>query len=223
MGHLRTSKPDITVNTPSVSRQTMFSKIHALTGVTLLTLLFLYSTAPSQAIDLAYHPKNPQAWRKLEDIKHDSSSVKFRPIHAHVADPRTHKIFLHNASSDSATDSGSQAYFDVQATDLDAAEAMIMASVPSLQIATRRQLLTRPSTPIHYLNQTRSQRIAFNAAIQWEDTEVEVPDVTDRETLKTLAKMASNAYVTPESTEWWGLDEWNMVSCSWSVRIGMYN
>jgi lipase ATG15 len=43
----------------------------------------------------------------------------------------------------------------------------------------------------------------------WEDVEVDAPDVTDRQTLITLAKMTSNAYVLPDSGEWWGLEGWN--------------
>jgi lipase ATG15 len=44
---------------------------------------------------------------------------------------------------------------------------------------------------------------------QWEDVEVRAPDVTDRQTLITLAKMTSNAYVTPDSGEWWPTAGWN--------------
>ena len=44
---------------------------------------------------------------------------------------------------------------------------------------------------------------------EWDDVEVEAPDVTDRQTLLTLAKMTSNAYVLPESGEWWPVDDWN--------------
>jgi len=44
---------------------------------------------------------------------------------------------------------------------------------------------------------------------QWEDVEVRAPDVTDRQTLITLAKMTSNAYVTPDSGEWWPTTGWN--------------
>ena len=44
---------------------------------------------------------------------------------------------------------------------------------------------------------------------QWEDVEVRAPDVTDRQTLITLAKMTSNAYVTPDSGEWWPTPGYN--------------
>ena len=43
----------------------------------------------------------------------------------------------------------------------------------------------------------------------WEDVSVIAPDVSDRQTLITLAKMTSNAYVTPESGEWWPTKGWN--------------
>ena len=40
--------------------------------------------------------------------------------------------------------------------------------------------------------------------------EVAAPDVTDRQTLIAMAKMASNAYTTPDvDGEWWPLGNWN--------------
>ncbi|KAK1927471.1 putative lipase [Papiliotrema laurentii] len=44
---------------------------------------------------------------------------------------------------------------------------------------------------------------------EWEDVEVRAPDVSDRQTLITLAKMTSNAYVSPDSGEWWPVKGWN--------------
>ena len=45
----------------------------------------------------------------------------------------------------------------------------------------------------------------------WEDVEVQGPDITDRQTLLTLAKMMSNAYVeVTDGGEWWPLGkQWN--------------
>ena len=36
------------------------------------------------------------------------------------------------------------------------------------------------------------------------------PDVKDRQTLLTLAKMTSNAYVTPDSGQWWPTAGYNV-------------
>ncbi|GFZ42645.1 Autophagy-related protein 15 [Saitozyma sp. JCM 24511] len=44
----------------------------------------------------------------------------------------------------------------------------------------------------------------------WEDVEVLGPDVKDRQTLLTLAKMTSNAYVTPDSGQWWPTAGYNV-------------
>lgn len=43
----------------------------------------------------------------------------------------------------------------------------------------------------------------------WDDVEVDAPDVTDRQTLLTLAKMSSNAYTTPDESNWWPLKKFN--------------
>jgi len=44
----------------------------------------------------------------------------------------------------------------------------------------------------------------------WEDIEVQGPDMTDRQTLITMAKMASNSYTLPsDSSEWYPVGDWN--------------
>lgn len=43
----------------------------------------------------------------------------------------------------------------------------------------------------------------------WDDVEVDAPDVTDRQTLLTLAKMSSNAYTTPEESNWYPLKKYS--------------
>lgn len=45
--------------------------------------------------------------------------------------------------------------------------------------------------------------------VEWVEESTEVPDVTDRETLLTLAKMTSNAYFLPTSSDWFPLDDYN--------------
>jgi putative lipase involved disintegration of autophagic bodies len=54
---------------------------------------------------------------------------------------------------------------------------------------------------------------------EWEDVDVEAPDIRDRQTLISLAKMTSNAYVTPDSGEWWPVGDYNAV-CSSGISRG---
>lgn len=44
---------------------------------------------------------------------------------------------------------------------------------------------------------------------EWDDVEIPGPDVTDRQTLIALAKMASDAYILPGTDEWWPVNGWN--------------
>lgn len=58
-------------------------------------------------------------------------------------------------------------------------------------------------------------------AMDWDEIEVDAPDVQDRETLLTLAKMASKAYEEPSKKgdgDWTigGRQEWNLVGTSYS-------
>lgn len=43
----------------------------------------------------------------------------------------------------------------------------------------------------------------------WHEDEILAPNVTDRNTLLTLAKMTSNDYTTPDQKDWYHLDGWN--------------
>ncbi|KAJ9128154.1 hypothetical protein QFC24_000446 [Naganishia onofrii] len=84
---------------------------------------------------------------------------------------------------------------------------------PPLVLRTRRITITRPRhlpSPHSLSNLTFHQRSTLlSSAPEWEETEVEAPDITDRETLRSLAMMSSNAYIEPDTPEWYPLDNWN--------------
>ena len=190
------------------------ASIAALALISLLVLVSLYHIAspPSPSILLQEWSQPTTGGTGLEPkptIDH-----AFRPILAHAAHPQSRKILLHSQPDTRLP------FFDAAATDLDPSTALLMSTSPTpLSLRSTTQTLLRPKHRITSLNLTRTDRMNFNKGIEWEDVEVEVPDVTDRETLRTLAKMASNAYVTPESSEWWGLDEWNSVSSPPPCRV----
>ena len=59
----------------------------------------------------------------------------------------------------------------------------------------------------------RSMRHAQDDALIWEEGDVLGPNVNDRETLLTLAKMTNNAYNEPDDKAWYDLgSDWNTVS-----------
>ncbi|KAG0701595.1 Alpha/Beta hydrolase protein [Suillus ampliporus] len=55
----------------------------------------------------------------------------------------------------------------------------------------------------------RSIRHDQSEYVLWDTTDVLGPNVEDRETLLTLAKMTSNAYTTTIASDWYTLDGWN--------------
>jgi hypothetical protein len=144
------------------------------------------------------------------------SSVKtFRPIKSHYNQPDTPTLLWHDASE-------SQKLQDMRAFDLDASDAIHALDngesidPPPLVLRTRRIPIMRPRylpSTSSLRNLTFSQRSSLLSAVpDWEETEVEAPDTTDRETLRTLAMMSSNAYIEPNSTDWYPLEKWNVVS-----------
>ena len=58
----------------------------------------------------------------------------------------------------------------------------------------------------------RSLKHAQSDARLWKERDVVGPNVRDRETLLTLAKMTNNAYNQPADKAWYELDSWNSVS-----------
>lgn len=60
--------------------------------------------------------------------------------------------------------------------------------------------------------------------VDWNEDEIEGPDVTDNETLLLLAKMTSDAYLSPGDADWYDLGEkWNvvrrMLHCVFSIAV----
>lgn len=141
----------------------------------------------------------PPTYTPISTNSHNNLK-SFRPIHAHLTRPDTYQLLWHNSTP-------TQSFLSPLSDDADGVD---------LTIRTRTITIRRPLSPIR-----TPGRLAYTLAnpydtssssSQWEDTEVVAPDVTDRETLRTLAKMTSNAYVIPDGTEWYPLEDWNAVS-----------
>jgi len=65
-----------------------------------------------------------------------------------------------------------------------------------------------------------SMRKGQSRHVGWEPREVLGPDVTDRETLLSLAKMTNDAYFKPSDNGWYDLGPgWNTVRSSWKISI----
>jgi hypothetical protein len=100
-----------------------------------------------------------------------------------------------------------------------ASRVVFSDTVPSLVpevygVNTRRVVSHRPSSMPAFSNaRLRSLRHAQNDALLWKESDILGPNVKERETLLTLAKMTSNAYNQPADKAWYDLDSnWNSVS-----------
>ncbi len=77
----------------------------------------------------------------------------------------------------------------------------------SPSIRTKRTSVHRP------LSQSLSGVRFRSDDLTWDTTEVDGPDVQDREALLLLAKMANNAYTEPRAKDWYDFGpDWNNVS-----------
>lgn len=71
-------------------------------------------------------------------------------------------------------------------------------------LSTAYQSVHRPSSFAAF---SHARRNALSPV--WHEDEIVAPNVTDRNTLLTLAKMTSNDYTTPSEKDWYQLDGWN--------------
>lgn len=82
------------------------------------------------------------------------------------------------------------------------------------KLRTRTQTVHQPrSIQDVYRARDRSLRLQESEPIEWVKKEVLVPDVTDRETLREMAKMTGNAYAKRGHSNWYNMTmRWNTVS-----------
>ena len=79
-------------------------------------------------------------------------------------------------------------------------------------ISTFRPLSFEELSRVRSISRQMRNHGAAAHLLRWNKDEVIGPDVESRETLLVLAKMANDAYVEPDSAEWYKLDEnWNVV------------
>ncbi|WVF67139.1 hypothetical protein IAT40_001884 [Kwoniella sp. CBS 6097] len=167
-----------------------------------------------------------------------SGRLTFRPIHAHAhklnSTTASPTLYFHNTSS---TASFYAHDYPISELGGDDADLPILTSEDNdMSIRTTKQIIRRPrirppqmiSWALSHRAKTRHYKDPLYAAAmrndssevwvapdmnaeqgEWDDVEVVVPDTTDRQTLITLAKMTSNAYVLPDGGEWWPTGDWN--------------
>lgn len=133
----------------------------------------------------------------------------------------------------SVTDSGQIIFADVKG---DSFQFEGSKDNEPLSIRTRSSRIYRPSSFGSFTHERRQRWSAthdrlhlnnlitnvllddnYEQELMWIEETVEVPDITDRETLLSLAKMTRNAYLDvneSESEEWYELDDWNRVCIS---------
>lgn len=158
--------------------------------------------------------------------------VTFKPVHAFAhTSHRRPQILLHDATTTGSVQATS---FDTM-SEVEKEEYLLDSPRPDLMLEPlsirtkptiiRRPRIKPPSIISWALSAQRARNTNTYASINstdtwqapayddhegWEDIEVPAPDITDRQTLIAMAKMASNAYTTPDvDGEWWPLGNWN--------------
>lgn len=115
---------------------------------------------------------------------------------------------------------GTHSYRDLSARyDFPPLDASVLASNdPFLTMKTTKIKTWRPKDTSAFLHAHRQADVIgikrTSREMEWDEIEVDAPDVTDRETLLALSKMASKAYDAPKnssSSDWISSDgKWNL-------------
>jgi hypothetical protein len=154
----------------------------------------------------AYFPQHQRP------ISAPDPALSFEHRHAFVAHPRLPNSFA--ASTDTQRPPPPQILFnDVlvpsppSLTD-PRGEDYTAAGFNPVRLRTRTRRIARPRSNSAY----QVARKARKNDIEWDEDEVEVPDVEHRETLLEMAKITGDAYALPGSKSWYDLDgRWNSV------------
>jgi putative lipase involved disintegration of autophagic bodies len=107
-----------------------------------------------------------------------------------------------------------QAHESTLAPDADDVQTTFFPSTSSThKLRTRTQTVHQPRFQDDVLRiRERSLRSQQSESIEWVQKEVLAPDVTDRETLREMAKMTGNAYAKPGQSNWYNMSmRWNTV------------
>lgn len=85
---------------------------------------------------------------------------------------------------------------------------------PSAQLALGSSSIRTKRTSVHKPVSQALSGVRFRSGdLTWDTTEVDGPDVQDREALLLLAKLANNAYTEPGAKDWYDIGpDWNNVS-----------
>lgn len=131
------------------------------------------------------------------------SSLQLELRHLHAVDPSSAHVIFSDVSQDAIK---TLSYMN--------SNDPSTSTKPSYSIRPRRTKTYRPSSfAAHAQARMRSLHFGESEKLDWEEEEIESPDVESRETLLELAKMTNNAYVDPEDPAWYDLNgRWNIVS-----------
>lgn len=126
---------------------------------------------------------------------------------------RTPRLSFHLRHQHAVTNTSRVIFSDVGSSQLLSHSLSTPADPHTYDVETSHLLTHRPSSYAAFHDaRLRSMLHGQNDGALWHPEEVFGPDVTDRETLLSLAKMSSNAYTASPDTDWYSVDGFNTAS-----------
>lgn len=126
---------------------------------------------------------------------------------------RTPRLSFHLRHQHAITNTSRVIFSDVGSSQLLSHSLSTPADPYTYDVETSRLLTHRPSSYAAFHDaRLRSMLHGQSDGTLWHPQEVLGPDVTDRETLLSLAKMSNNAYSESPDEGWYNVDGFNMAS-----------
>lgn len=126
---------------------------------------------------------------------------------------QTPRLSFHLRHQHAVTNTSRVIFSDVGQSQLLSHSLSTPADPYTYDVDTSHLLTHRPSSYAAFHDaRLRSMRYGQSDAALWNPEEVLGPDVTDRETLLSLAKMSNNAYTASPDAGWYNIDGFNMAS-----------
>lgn len=126
---------------------------------------------------------------------------------------RTPRLSLRLRHQHAVTNTSRVIFSDVGSSQVLSHSLSMPADPYTYDVDTSRLLTHRPSSYAAFHEaRLRSMLHGQDDGTLWQSEEVLGPDVTDRETLLSLAKMSNNAYSASPDTDWYNVDGFNTAS-----------
>ena len=139
------------------------------------------------------------SWEGGQPSSSHSPELLFELRHVHAVSPEAHVVW----------------------GDISHLDTLLEGRYHGYHARTRSMKAIKPSSPDAFHRARALSKLSRqSASLDWDEDDIQGPNVEDRETLLDLAKMTNNAYLEPGEAGWYDLGgDWNVVSALFPLSL----